>query len=285
MSDGTLFDLSSFPPPEAIEELGFATLFSAFKTNMIFRMPEISPVLALESEPMTKLGQTYCYLETLTRARVNDAVRANLLAFAAGSDLDHLAVFYDVVRLVGESDAALRRRTILTIQGRSTGGTVPRYRAIALGASVRVADAIVYRIGTDPTIHVAVYATDNDGLADAPLLDAVRNALANPASRMVNDTILVSSAVFQVVNVAANVWLLPEAPDALLDVLPTTLRDRWLAETGLGFDLTHSWLTARLMVPGIQRVDITSPAENVVAPPERVVSIGTITLTNMGRAY
>lgn len=279
------FDLSGFPPPQAVEELDFETLFAAFKADMTARMPEIAPLLELESEPATKLGQVHSYVEMLVRARINDAIRANLLAYATGPDLDHLAAFYDVVRLWDETDEALRRRVILTIQGRSTGGTAPRYRSVALGASVRVADAVVYRDGTDPTVHVAVYATDNNGVADAALLEEVRAALDDPAVRMVNDIIVVKSAVFEVVNVEANIWLLPETSNSLLDVLPDTLKSAWAAKTGLGFDLTRAWLTARLMVSGIQRVEILAPTEDVVAPPERAISIGTVTLHNMGRDY
>lgn len=279
------FDLSSYPPPRVIEELDFEALFARFRDSMVARMPEIAPVIALDSEPVAKLGQVHSYIEMLVRARINDAARANLLAYATGADLDHLAAFYDVVRLQGESDERLKTRVILAIQGRSTGGTAPRYRAVALGASLRVADAVVYRIGTDPTVHVAVYAADNNGVADQTLIDVVSAALNAPEVRMVNDTISVQSAVFQVVDVEADIWLLPEASNSLIDVLPGLLRDAWAAETGLGFDLTRAWLTARLMVSGVQRVEILNPTSDVIAPPERAISIGTITLHNRGRDY
>jgi phage-related baseplate assembly protein len=285
MADGTSFDLSGFPQPQAIEELSFETILAQAKASLGDKFPDIKPLLTLESEPAVKLLEVHSYLEMLVRARVNDAVRANLLAFATKADLDHLAVFYDVLRLTGETDASLKRRVILAIQGRSTGGTLPRYRGVALGSSIRVADARVYRDGLDPTIHVAVYAADNNGVADADLLEIVSAALNDPAVRMVNDTIEVRSAVFSVVNVAANVWLLPEAANSLLTVMPDTLREAWASETGLGFDLTRAWLTARLMVPGVQRIEIVSPASDVVAPPERAISLGSITLTNMGRDY
>lgn len=285
MSSWSEFDLSNFPPPEIIEELDFEQLFARFKANMVGRMPEIAPLLEFEFEPATKLGQVHSYVELLVRQRVNDAIRANLLAYATGSDLDHLAVFYGVVRLPGESDERLKARVILAIQGRSTGGTIPRYKGVALGASIRVADAVVYRNGTDPTVHVAVYSTDNNGVPDSNLLNQVTAALNAPAVRMVNDTIEVAAAVLEVVDVEANVWLLPETPDTLLDVLPDTVMDRWAEERGLGFDMTHSWLISRLMVPGIQRVEIVAPASDVIAPPERAISIGSVTLNNMGRDY
>jgi len=285
MSSWTEFDLSNFPPPGIIEELDFEQLLARFKAGMSARMPEIAPLLELEYEPAVKLGEEHSFVELLVRQRINDAVRANLLAYATGSDLDHLAVFYDVIRLPGETDERLKQRVILAIQGRSTGGTAPRYKSVAMGASTRVADAVVYRNGTDPTVHVAVYSTDNNGVPDEGLLSQVRAALNDPAVRMVNDTIEVAAAVFQVIDVEANIWLLPETPDTLLDVLPDSLKDRWLQERGLGFDLTHSWLISRLMVAGVQRVEIVSPGTDVVAPPERAISIGTVTLNNMGRDY
>ena len=54
--------------------------------------------------------ETAAARETLLRARINDAAKANLVAFAGGGDLDHLAGFYDVVRLGGEADLALDRQ-------------------------------------------------------------------------------------------------------------------------------------------------------------------------------
>jgi len=297
MSDSTLYDLSAFPPPRAIEELDFEAIVTAMKANAVARCDEVGidirGIISLESEPMLKLIEVFAYRETLIRARINDAFRANLLAYAGGGDLDHLAVFYDVTRLPGETDAALRRRTILAIQGRSTGGTVPRYRSVALGASPRVADAVVYRDGTSPVVHVAVYSTDADRVADAALLSEVETALNAPGVRMVNDTIEVRSAIFEVVNIEYDVWLLPETPDTMItppapnrdSPLAAQLRQAWDAETGLGFDLNHAWITARLMRPGIQRVAPVLPATDKVAPPERAISLGTITLNNKGRAY
>jgi phage-related baseplate assembly protein len=285
MADSTVYDLTGFPLPAAIEELDFEVIVSAMKADLSARFPDIAPLLVLESEPAVKLIEVFAYRETLNRARINDAVRANLLAFAGTTDLDNLAVFYDIVRMIGESDERLRLRVVLAIQGRSTGGTVPRYRGVALASSIRVEDAAVYRVGNDPTVHVAVFAADNDGVADAGLLAIVRAALNDPAVRMVNDTIVVASAVFSVENVVANVWLLPETSDTLLEALPASLKMDWEAETGLGFDLTRSWLTARLMKSGVYKVEIVTPATDVVAAPERAVSLGAITLNNMGRGY
>ncbi|WP_246479313.1 baseplate assembly protein [Kaustia mangrovi] len=285
MTGITFTDLENLDPPQIVDELDYEALLAAIRADLLARFPDVEGLIDLESEPARYLIEAVAYRELLLRARVNDAVRANMLAFAGGSDLDHLAAFYDVVRLAGESDEALRRRTVLAIAGRSPGGTAPRYRSVALGADIRVADAIAWRDDLSPVVQVAVFATDNGGMADAALLEAVRVALNDPAVRMVNDTIAVRSAVTTTVDVEADIWLLPETPNSVFDVLEETLREAWARESGLGFDMTRSWLTARLMVSGVHRVDIRSPAQNIVLPPFEAARFGTITLNNAGRDY
>ncbi|OCC05115.1 hypothetical protein BA190_09370 [Labrys sp. WJW] len=285
MADSTVFDLSGYPPPTAIEEVDSEVIIARMRDRLLELFPDAAGVIDLEDEPLRILIETFAGRETLVRERINYVVWANLLAGAQKSDLDHLAAFYGVVRLPGELDDAFKRRVILAIQGRSTGGTAPRYRSVALGASVRVADAVVYRDGDDPTVYIAVYAADNNGVADEPLLALVRAAVNDPAVRMVNDTIVVRSAVFSVVDIEADIWLLPETPDSVIQTLSDGLRAAWTSETGLGFDLVRAWISARLMKAGVQKVAVISPAADVVASPEQAISIRNIVLNNRGRAY
>jgi phage-related baseplate assembly protein len=279
-------DLAAFPPPEAIETLDFEAILAAVMADTQARFDAAGiayDVGALETDPVKIVAEAASYRELLLRARINDAIRANLLAFARGSDLEHLAAFYDATRMPDEGDERFRLRTQLAIQGRSTGGTEPRYRAIALGASLRVADAAVYRVGTSPRIQTAVVAADNNGVADAGLLALVSEAVNAPAVRMVNDTIEVVAAVTSTIDVAGRIWLLPDAPATLVTALVPALRADWVAEGGLGFDLTREWLLSRLMKSGVQRVEIATPDENVIVTPGRAVALGAVNLTLMGR--
>ncbi|MBB4018235.1 phage-related baseplate assembly protein [Chelatococcus caeni] len=287
-------ELVGLPPPEAIEEISFEAILVEMMADFQQRWDALraaNPDLPaydvgdLETDPVKIALEAAAYREVLVRARINDVVRAHLIAYARGGDLDNLGPFYDCFRMAGEDDDRYLRRIILAIQGRSTGGTEPRYRAIALAASLRVADAAVFRIGKDPTVHVALYAADNGGVADAQLIETVRVALHDKAKIMVSDTIVVRSAVFAVVDVEADVWLLPQTPETILPGLETAVRSAWAAATGLGFDLTRSWLTAQLMQRGIQRVEILTPAADVEVPPYEAVSIGAIRLNNRGRGY
>ncbi|MDQ0301358.1 baseplate J/gp47 family protein [Ancylobacter polymorphus] len=290
----TIADLAGFPAAEAIETLGVEQILARHVADFLAgwdalrsERPDLNlppfDTAHLETEETRIIFRPGAFREMLLRGRINDAIRANLLAYASGSDIDHLAVFYGVTRLVGETDQRLKLRTILAIQGRSTGGTAPRYRGEALGASLRVEDARPYRDGRDPTINVAVLSTDNNGVADAGLLATVTAALNADAVRMVNDVIKVIPAVKNVVSIAAKAWLLPNSSDAVINEAAGALRSAWAAESGIGFDLVPEWVTARLMIAGLQRVQVITPY--VEAGPNEAIALGDISIVNEGRAY
>ncbi len=288
-------DLSLLPAPTIVEVLDnetivgrqkatFAALWQAVRdANPSLNLPDYD-VLMLETDPIVIGNEAESYRETLLRARINEVGKANLLAFARGGDLDHLAAFYDVVRLPGEVDDRLLTRVILALQGRSTGGTAERYQAVAMAADLRVRDVIVYVVGRSPLIHVAVYSTDPNGVASADLLAKVDAALQDPTVRMVNDTIEVESAVLSVVNLSADIWFLPDADADTLTRAEENLRSAWATARALGRDLTESWWTSKLMIAGVHKVKATTVGD-IVVPPASAVSIGTIVLTNKGRAF
>lgn len=288
--------LSQLPPPQVVEQLDYEVLFARqtakFKAlwsevraaNPDAGLPDYD-VAMLETDPPVIVNEAESYRELLIRQRVNEAAVARLLAFATGGNLDHLAAFYDVVRMAGEKDDRLKQRVILAIQGRSTGGTEARYKYIALSAEIHVRDAIVYTVGRSPVINVAIFSDAADGVANASLIAAVNAALQAGDSRMVNDTIIVRTAVRRVVDLVANVWLLPDTSIGLLATMETTLRDAWANTQSLGRDLTERWWTARLMLEGVHKVEPVTPVGDTIAPPDEALAIGTVTLNFMGRAF
>lgn len=293
MSD---LDLAMLPAPAIIEELGYEQAFArqmaefqrvwserraAFPSE---NLPAYD-VAMLETDPAVIASEAETFRELLLRARINDAARANLLAFARASDLDHLAAFYDVIRLPGELDARLRLRVILAIQGRSPGGPKERYKSIAMGSDIRVRSVEPYRIGKSPRIHVAVYSTEPNGIASADLLAKVRLALENDAVQLVNDEIVVNSAVRKVADLAADIWLLPNADEGVVARAEAALRSAWNLEQALGRDLVREWWVSKLMVPGMHKVTPTLPATDTSAAPYEAVAIGTVSLVQKGRAF
>ncbi|HDR9024822.1 TPA: baseplate J/gp47 family protein [Burkholderia vietnamiensis] len=207
----SLIDLSSLPIPDALEVIDFEAIHAARKAGMIALWPaaeqaEIAATLDLESEPLTRLLQENCYREIVLRQRINDAVRAVMLAFAKGNDLEQRAALFGLVRLlitaadpennideVRESDDALRERIQLAPQGFSVAGPSAAYVSKARAADARVLDATSTRpIPGD--VLVTVLSREGDGTAPDDLCDAVEAALSAEDQRPLNDTVKAASA-------------------------------------------------------------------------------------------
>ncbi|ESZ63515.1 baseplate J/gp47 family protein [Mesorhizobium sp. C120A] len=278
----TQYTLEGLPVPAIIATLSYEEI----RLNTINKLVDIDPTYSalLESDPAIKVIEAASYDDLVLRQRVNDAARANLLFFARGADLDHLAAFYDVLRLVGETDSALQTRTILAIQGRSTGGTEEQYKYVARTADVRVKDVAVYQVDGGPKLRVALLSAVNGGVPDTPMLAAVTAAVTAPGVRAINDVIEVVSATQAPQNIVLNVWLLPNAPLAIIDSMETLIRSAWFDEGGIGFDLNPSWITARVHLPGVSRVVVVSPAAPVVENDNQAATLGTITVNFAGRS-
>ena len=151
-------DLSLLPTPDVVETVGYEALLEQRKDRFIDLAPDLASLMDLESEPALKLLEEAAYDEILLRTRVNESACAVMLAYAAGSDLDHLAALYGVTRLVTdpgdlsaipptspilETDDALRLRVQMAPEGFSTAGPSGAYRFHALSADGQVLDASV----------------------------------------------------------------------------------------------------------------------------------------------
>ena len=323
------YNLSSLPDPAIVEALSFQTIFNELRADFSTRFPEFSALV--ESDPAIKLLEVAAYRETILRARVNDAFKATLLAFAAGNDLDNLAAFYGLTRIAQETDAELKDRTINRIQGSSTAGGAAWYRYQALTANSGVRDARVTSpgaglvelallsketenltaLGTDPNalttemadlaafygvtydngstnqsvaplIQAVIDAAGPEGTATSQMLTAVDGVMQDDEVRVITDTVTTTSANVVGVNVEAEVYLYPDSSANVLEGIQAAIRSGVANEGGLGWDLTLSWLIKNIHVDGVQRVELISPTTNQVADDGTAISVGTVTITNMG---
>ncbi len=281
-------DLTTLATPRVIETVSYASILDQAIADLKERFLKSGityDVGNLETDPAKILVEVSSAREIIIRQRINDAAKANLIAYASGSDLDHLAAFYDVTRLAGENDIQLRARVVLAIQARSPGGSSYWYKQAALRADTRIKDVVVYRETFWPIIHVAVLSSQDGGVPDQAMRDAVTAEIMSERVRLLNDTIIVEAAVTQTVDLAADVWLLPDASSNLVTDLEGILRKAWQEESGVGFDLEISWLESRLHVEGVKKVVVTSPSASIINSEGSATALGTITLTNKGRDY
>jgi len=211
MTTSALIDLASLPVPDALEVLDFETIYAARKTRMIALWPadeqaEIAATLELESEPLARLLQENSYRELVWRQRVNDAIRAVMLAFAKGADLEQRAALFGLERLmispadaahnvdeVDESDDDLRTRVQLAPMGFSVAGPADAYRSKALAVDGRLLDVRTSR-PVPGTVLVTLLSREGDGTAGADLIEAVTAALSADDQRPLNDTVIVDTA-------------------------------------------------------------------------------------------
>ena len=276
----TLSDLASLPTPAVIEPLSFEMIFSELQTEFQSRYPDYSALLA--SDPAVKLLEVAAYREVLLRNRINAAAKASLLAFATGSDLDHLAAFYGVTRLMEEADEALRLRTRQRIIGFANAGGAAHYRYWALSASPDVADVEVD--SPEPgRVRISVLAKGEEETVPDAVLEAVRAVVLRDDIRVLTDTVEVVAAELIPVTVTARIWLHPDTPLAAFEAIAPRFKDALAAQSGLGWDLTPSWVIGELQRPGVHKVELHSPTTDIRANANQAVRLMHLNLEFAGR--
>ncbi|HAV8366104.1 TPA: baseplate assembly protein [Escherichia coli] len=279
-----VIDLSQLPAPQIVEVPDFEALLAERKAAFVALYPAdeqnaVRRTLLLESEPITKQLQESTYREILLRQRINEAAQAVMVAYAMGGDLDQLAAINNVQRLtvipedptavppveaVMESDTDLRQRIPAAMEGLSVAGPSAAYEFHARSADGRVADASA--VSPSPAnVTVTVLSREGDGTAAADLLAVVTAALNDESVRPVADRVTVQSATIVNYTIDAKLYLYP-GPEAepikaaAIEKLQTYIK----AQSRLGRDIRKSAIYGALHVEGVQRVELTAPAADVV---------------------
>lgn len=273
-------ELAGLPTPQVLETLRFEHIFDALLRDFQVRYPQYSALLA--SDPAIKLIEVAAYRELLLRARINEAARANLLAFAVGNDLEHLGAFYGVARLPQEQDEPLRRRIRARIMGFANAGGAAHYRYWALSASPEVADVAVDSPGPG-RVRISVLPTGHSDTVPDALLDTVRATVLRDDVRVLTDTVEVVPVSLVPVTVAAQIWLYPDTPMGVFDGLTPRLTRELAQAAVLGWDLTRSWLIGQLQQPGIHKVALNEPATDIRIHSTQAVRLTDVQLTFAGR--
>lgn len=266
-------DLSQLPAPAVVEPLDFETILSAMVQSLRDMVPNEFAHLS-ESDPAYKVLQVCAYREMIVRQRVNEASKAVMLAYAARSDLDHLAALFGVKRLliatgdpqavpprdaVYESDDDLRKRTQLSIDGFSVAGPEGAYRFHALSASGQVADA--WPTSPSPgVVVVSVLGRDGDGTASEALLATVRAAVSAESVRPLTDDVHVQSAAIKCYQIRATLYCY-QGPDStvVVDAARSAAQRYADNQRRIGRSITRSGIYAALHQPGVQRVLLHDP--------------------------
>lgn len=271
-------DLSRFPAPLAIPGIDYEVILRERKLRFVALLKQSGidyDVEGLETDTGIITQQADAYRELLMLAAVNDAVRAGMVAFAVGADLDHLAAFYRLTRrviapaagatpAVMESDDELRRRTLLAPEAFATAGTHGGYVFHALTADVRVINADVWTPAPGE-VRVAIQAREGLGAAGSDIVEAVRAHLYRKDIKPLTDVVSVSSVSLHEYAIDVTVYVRP-GPDPLAvktaaaDSLSTMVAARRMP----GRDVPVSAVIAAASVGPVDRVAVASPLSDVV---------------------
>lgn len=291
MSSLNRVDLSSLPFPNVLEQLDFEDELQQCKNDILARDPELAEALNFESEPIVKLLETFAYRLLLKTGQINAKSKALMLAYATGSDLDHLAANRDVYRktiipaqpnanppidAVMESDEDLRRRTHLQPESMSAGST-GAYQFWGLSAHGQVKDISVE---TPQEGHVSIWVQSHmDEVAPQVLLDEVDQSLDPDTRRPLTDEVEVKAATPQEWQLNATLVLFPGPDSSVVKAAAEADAQTYIEKiSSLGYDVARSGLFHALHQGGVQNVILNSPTADIILPKNKYSKCTEITI-------
>ena len=275
MATLTPIDLSTLPAPAVVDVLSFETILAEMVADLKTRDPAFTALV--ESDPAYKILEVAAYRETLLRARVNDAAKSVMLAYAVGSDLDQIASLFGVTRktlvpanpnafppvaAVMEADADLRFRVQIALEGLSTAGPVGAYIFHALKLT-SVKDVAV-ESPTPGNVLVSILSVYNNGVPTTAELAAVTAELNADDVRPLTDNVTVQAAGIVTYAITATIYV-NDGPDASVVLANCQAAAQAYATTRfkIGADVNLSGIYAALHQAGVEKVVLTSPSANL----------------------
>lgn len=308
----TQINLSEYPAPEVLEGIDYETIFGEIKEHFISRFPldeitaaekgiptqaKVRLLLAVEGNLVVKALEAYAYHATQMRARVNDAAKSTMLAYATGNNLENLGAFYGVQRKViieadatasppvdrvVETDTDLRARIVMATDGFSTAGPVGAYKFHALSADADVKDVAISSPSPGQVL-VTVLSHTGSGNPPQATLDAVLAVLNSEDVRPLTDQVLMQAATVTEYQIVADIWCYGSADSAVVQQAAHDAVTKYADDMHrLGYDVTDSGMKRALHQPGVQRVDITSPAATIVNGPAEASYCTGVSVTYRG---
>lgn len=290
-------NLAGLPPMPAIETLDFDGLLNARLADLAARFtaagaPDMAAVLALRSEPLNLEQRTAAFFEMLTRGRVNDAVRANMIATSTGLDLDHVvATNYGVARLPlvdaprpfltnsedWEDDDFFRARAIASLEARSGAGPEGAYvyQALEMAAPNDVLDAACYgeedgaryASGTlvlAPEVLVVVLARSGDGTPSPAMLAAVLGQLNKEEVRPIGDKVTVEPAIVAPYAISVRLRIAPGLSRGPIEDAARVAIQAYATERhAIGLIVQPAGIADAAKVEGVRELFILSPATDL----------------------
>jgi phage-related baseplate assembly protein len=312
----TVIDLSQLALPDVVEQASYESI----RTAMVAMLLEEFPAFNAEdlSNVAVKVLGVCATFEHLRRADFDERAKQMLLAYATGTNLDHLGALLGVTRLTDEADTAFKARIQLAPTSFSVAGPASAYRYFALSAASTIADVSVttpepdnikalvdstlaahgvaadirtaMRAALDAavwpgTVLLSLLSSQGDGTATADEIAAVEAAVADNAEvRPLTDHVVVRSA--EIVPYALNYNLtLFDGPssDVVVTASETAAATYVTTARKIGRDINLANAYAAITVAGVANAKLTSLAADLTISETQAAHCTGITATVVGR--
>jgi phage-related baseplate assembly protein len=275
-------DLSQIPPPDILETLSFETLRTDILSDAVTRLNIAGipyNVGAIESDPIVILCEAYAAREMALRARVNDAVKAVLLASSYSTNLDNIGAAFATPRNPGELDAAYQERIHMAPDAFAAAGPLGGYEYWANTIVPGMLDVSAFMISPG-TVQVTLCAPGPTYQPTAQQIQTLAAFFTQPGSKPLTDVAIVVGA--HIVNVAITAVLtLYPGPDQnyVLGLANTALAAVLAKNQKLGFTLARSAIITALQQSGVESVKLISPAADVETDAGAIWNITSTSIT------
>lgn len=226
---------------------------------------EIATQAAIEnnnaSDPAYRIALAVAYRETLIRQDANEQAKGLMLAYAKGTDLDHIAATYYRLpnggypaRLAGEKDDDYRERVQLANEGLSVAGPYDAYQFHTRSFSQDIKHVEV--VSPAPVeIVITVLSRQGDGSIDAQMSQAIYEHLM--AYRPLGDEVTVQSAQIIPYTITATLAFSSAIDTTLVrNAALASLQQYVDARHRLGMNVVVSGVHAALTVEGVDAVTL-----------------------------
>lgn len=269
-----ILDLSGLAAPAAIQPLAYEPVLAELVAAAAAQFQEKGidyDVGGLETDPVKIVLEGFAAHEVAVRARVNDALKAVIPAFAKGSDLDAIVARTGVGRASGESDVQLLERYLVSL-ARPSAGSVLGYRARILEAwpargDVALLGPVVHGRRGDVDI---VLAAQNGEPVPAAAINAVQAAVSATDAKPLTDVVAARTATVVPYQIRQRIRVAEgrnSGPirDAALSAARAFVVDRYQ----IGVTILRNAIIATAYVPGVVAVsDLTDGGDVVLAVDE-----------------
>lgn len=267
MASFTAIDLSKLPAPKVIEELSYEVIFQNILSDFLAKDPSYSTLL--ESDPAMILLEVCAYRELLLRNRINESAKATMLAYATGSDLEHLAASLGVQKLVGETDDQLRQRVQLAPEAFTNAGSIGAYTFHALSASSNI-KSVAVKSPNPGEVLVTILSRTSDGTASPELIATVLSKLSEEDVRPLTDQVSVQAAEIIDYIVEAVIMVYSGPSSAVVETEARAALDKFLSERhAIEKVVALSGIYDALHVDGVKKVQLIHPTTDIVTTDEQ----------------